>query len=47
MVRHNEQGNHSNVLTMISMAVILKLDDTVTSLSTFLAAHNKVNLFPA
>ena len=46
MARHNEQGNHSNVLSMISIALILKLDDTVTSLSTLLAAQNKFNLFP-
>ena len=43
MARHNEQGNHSNVLSMISIALIL--DDTVTSLSTLLAAQNKFNLF--
>ena len=45
MARHNEQGNNSNVLSMISIALILKLDDTVTSLSTLLAAQNKFNLF--
>ena len=44
MARHNEQGNNSNVLSMISIALILKLDDTVTSLSTLLAAQNKFNL---
>lgn len=46
---NTQQGNHSkfNVLSIISMALMLKLDDTVTSLSTILAAQNKLNLFPA